>query len=334
MSLFDELKAKVGGKGVKIVFPEAISLRILGAAVRLHNENILTPILVGNTAEVHKLALENNLNLTGIELLDPAIYDIRKMVDTLVERRKGKTTNRQASLSLRNDVNYFGTMLVYMGLADGLVSGAIHYTADTIRPALQIIKTKPGVSSVSGAFLMLGPNDERMIFGDCAININPTSEQLAETANESAITGRMFGIDPKIAMLSFSTMGSAKSDESDKVVKATYIARERFPELVLDGEMQFDAAIVPKVAESKAPYSDVAGQANILIFPTLDAGNIGYKIAQRFGKFEAIGPILQGLNMPVSDLSRGCSEEDVYKLAIITALQALQEKETKEAAQA
>lgn len=329
MSLFDELKEKVVGRGVKIVFPEAISLRILGAAIRLQKDNLVTPILIGNTAEVNKLAAENNLDFSGIELIDPDTYDTTEMVDLLVARRKGKITNRQASLSLKNDVNLFGTMLLYMGRADGLVSGAIHYTADTIRPALQIIKTKPGISAVSGAFLMLGPDGERFIFSDCAININPTAEQLAETAKESALTAKMFGIDPKVALLSFSTMGSAKSEESDKVVEAAAIAKDRFPEFCIDGEMQFDAAIVPKVAHSKAPHSEVAGQANVLVFPTLNAGNIGYKIAQRLGRYEAIGPVLQGLNLPVSDLSRGCSEEDVYKLSIITALQALQAKEEK-----
>lgn len=324
MSLFDELKDKIRGKKIKIVFPEAISRRILGAACRLKKDDLLVPVLVGNRAEVTKIAKDNNFDIEGIELFDPNDYpQIDEMIESMVERRKGKTTPQQASILLKSDVNYFGTMLVYMGLADGLVSGAIHYTADTIRPALQIIKTKEGISSVSGAFLMLGKNGERYIFGDCAITIDPTPLQLAETAAESAISAKMFDIDPKVAMLSFSTMGSAKSEQSQKVVDAVAIAKEKFPHLKLDGEMQFDAAVVESVGQSKAPNSEVAGKANVLVFPTLNAGNIGYKIAQRLGGFEAIGPILQGMRLPISDLSRGCNEEDVYKTSIITAVQTI-----------
>lgn len=221
-------------------------------------------------------------------------------------------------------VNYFGTMLVYTGKADGLVSGAVFSTGDTVRPALQIIKTRPGVSRTSGAMLMLGQNGEKYMFADIAINITLEPQELAEVAVETAKTARIFDIDPKVAMLSFSTMGSAKHELAERVAEATKIAKELAPDLALDGEMQFDAAIAPEVGAKKAPNSPVAGKANVFIFPDLQAGNIGYKIAQRLGGYEAIGPILQGLNMPISDLSRGSNEEDIYKLSLITAAQALE----------
>jgi phosphate acetyltransferase len=220
------------------------------------------------------------------------------------------------------DENYFGTMLVYSNKADGLVSGAAHSTADTVRPALQIIKTKEGVRKTSGVFVMVR-EDEKYVFADCAINIAPDAQDLAEIAVESAKTARMFDIEPRVAMLSFSTKGSAKSPETEKVAAAVQEAKLRDPLLVLDGEFQFDAAFVPSVAEKKAPDSVIQGDANVFVFPSLEAGNIGYKIAQRLGNFEAVGPILQGLNRPVNDLSRGCNEEDVYKLSLITAAQAL-----------
>jgi len=243
-------------------------------------------------------------------------------VEKFVERRKGKITVEEARRLLREDVNYFGTMLVYAGQADGLVSGAAHSTADTVRPALQIIKTKPGVNKTSGAFIMVR-GEEKYVFADCAINIVLDSRDLAEIAVESAKTAKIFGIEPKVAMLSFSTKGSARSPETEKVIEAVKIAKEMQPDLVIDGEFQFDAAFVPSVAKRKAPDSVIQGDANVFIFPSLEAGNIGYKIAQRLGNFEAIGPILQGLNAPVNDLSRGCNEEDVYKLALITAAQSL-----------
>ena len=215
-------------------------------------------------------------------------------------------------------------MLTYMGLADGMVSGAIHSTGDTVRPALQIIKTKPGISRTSGAMIMVrGRDQEKYIFADCAINVNPTAQELAEIAVDSAKTAELFDIEPKVAMMSFSTKGSAKAPEVDKVVEATKIAKSLAPELEIDGELQFDASYVASVAQLKAPNSPVAGQATVFVFPELQSGNIGYKIAQRLGNFEAIGPILQGLNKPVSDLSRGANEEDIYKLSIITAAQTL-----------
>lgn len=310
---------------MRIVFPEATDARILNAVVRLHSEGLVVPILIGNEAEVHKAAENYRFNLDGIEILDPKDYaEFDAMVDAFVERRKGKATEEQAR-EILTDVNYFGTMLVYMGKADGLVSGAAHSTADTVRPALQIIKTREGVSRTSGAFIMLR-GQERYLFADCAINPNPDAQVLSEIAVESARTAEMFDIDPKVAMLSFSTKGSASGEQADKVIEATKLAKEQNPDLAIDGELQFDAAFVSAVAQAKAPGSDVAGQAKVFVFPELQAGNIGYKIAQRLGGFEAVGPILQGLNQPISDLSRGCVEEDVYKTAIITANQALMSK--------
>ena len=290
----------------------------------MKNDGLVVPILLGKVDEIKQNAENEGVDLGDIELIDPNTYPEDKfaeMVEAFVERRKGKNTKEQAETMLR-DVNYFGTMLVYMDKADGLVSGAIHSTGDTVRPALQIIKTKPGVSRTSGAFVMV-KGDERYLFADCAININPGAQELAEIAVESANTAKIFDIDPQVAMLSFSTMGSAKSDEVTKVQEAVKLAKELAPNEKIDGELQFDAAFVPVVAKQKAPESEVAGHANVFVFPELQSGNIGYKIAQRLGGFEAIGPVLQGLNKPVSDLSRGSVEEDVYKVAIITAAQAL-----------
>ena len=324
MDLFDNLKQKVAGANKTIVFPEGQEPRIFRAAIRLKNDGLVVPILLGKVDEIKQNAENEGVDLGDIELIDPNTYPEDKfaeMVEAFVERRKGKNTKEQAETMLR-DVNYFGTMLVYMDKADGLVSGAIHSTGDTVRPALQIIKTQPGVSRTSGAFVMV-KGDERYLFADCAININPGAQELAEIAVESANTAKIFDIDPQVAMLSFSTMGSAKSDEVTKVQEAVKLAKELAPNEKIDGELQFDAAFVPVVAKQKAPESEVAGHANVFVFPELQSGNIGYKIAQRLGGFEAIGPVLQGLNKPVSDLSRGSVEEDVYKVAIITAAQAL-----------
>jgi phosphate acetyltransferase len=320
--LFATLKEKLHGQGTTIVLPEGTDERILGAAVRLAKDELVNPILVGNTAEIKQKADALNVSLSGVTVYDPASYEgMEEMVAAFVERRKGKVSEEDAR-KLLQDENYFGTMLVYMGKAQGLVSGAVHSTADTVRPALQIIKTKPGVSKTSGVFIMVR-GEEKYVFADCAINISPSSQDLAEIAVESAKTAALFGVDPRVAMLSFSTKGSAKSPETEKVVEATQLAKQMAPELTLDGEFQFDAAFVPSVAKQKAPGSVIEGNANVFVFPSLEAGNIGYKIAQRLGNFEAIGPVLQGLNMPVNDLSRGCNEEDVYKLSLITAGQAL-----------
>jgi phosphate acetyltransferase len=320
--LFSVLKQKISGKNLKIVFPEGLDERILTAVSRLASENILNPIVIGNKEAVEKKAAEIGVTLSNVEIIDPEQYEqMNELVEAFVERRKGKVSKEDAQKTLL-DVNYFGTMLVYMGKAHGLVSGAAHSTADTVRPALQIIKTKEGVRRTSGVFIMVR-GDEKYVFADCAINIAPDSADLAEIAVETANTAKMFDIEPRVAMLSFSTKGSAKSPETEKVIEAVRLAKEKAPDLIIDGEFQFDAAFVPSVAKKKAPDSVIQGDANVFIFPSLEAGNIGYKIAQRLGNFEAIGPILQGLNRPVNDLSRGCNAEDVYKLALITAAQAL-----------
>nr|WP_295974911.1 phosphate acetyltransferase [uncultured Bacillus sp.] len=320
--LFSGLRQKLSGKNVKIVFPEGLDERVLTAAARLAEEKIVQPILIGNIEQVEAKAKELNVSVDSIEIYDPASYaGMDELVAAFVERRKGKATEEDAR-KLLLDENYFGTMLIYTNKADGLVSGAAHSTADTIRPALQIIKTKQGVSKVSGSFVMVR-GDEKYVFADCAVNIVPDSNDLAETAVESAKTAQLFDIDPRVAMLSFSTKGSAKSPETEKVITAVAEAKKRDPQLVIDGELQFDAAFVPSVAQKKAPDSVIKGQATVFVFPSLEAGNIGYKIAQRLGNFEALGPILQGLNAPVNDLSRGCNDEDVYKLALITATQAI-----------
>ncbi|WP_163527492.1 phosphate acetyltransferase [Halobacillus ihumii] len=320
--LFDTLKAKIDGKGKKVVFPEGLDERILTAVSKLGAEGLITPVLVGEKEKVEQKAKEIGVDISTSDILDPARYDgFDKMAASFVERRKGKATEEQAREILK-DENYFGTMLVYMNEAAGLVSGAAHSTADTVRPALQIIKTKPGIKKTSGVFIMVR-DEEKYVFADCAINISPDSQDLAEIALASADTAKLFDIDPKVAMLSFSTRGSAKSPETEKVTDALKLAKEQNSELLIDGEFQFDAAFVPSVAEKKAPDSPLKGEANTFIFPSLEAGNIGYKIAQRLGNFDAVGPILQGLNQPVNDLSRGCNSDDVYKLAIITAAQSI-----------
>lgn len=323
MELFDEIAAKVKGTGKTIVFPEGEDKRVLGAAVRLHNDDLVKPILLGKRADIEKTAADNGWDISALTILDPAKYpesDKKAMFDALLERRKGKNTPEQVEEMLK-DVSYFGTMLVYMGKADGMVSGAVHSTGATVRPALQIVKTKPGSHRISGAFLMI-KGDQRYIFADCAINIELDAPTMAEVAVQSAETAKLFGIDPKVALLSFSTKGSAKGDMVTKVAEATEKVHELAPDLAADGELQFDAAFVPEVGELKAPDSKVAGHANVFIFPSLEAGNIGYKIAQRFGGFTAVGPILQGLNAPIADLSRGCNEDDVYDVALITAARA------------
>jgi phosphate acetyltransferase len=320
--IWETLETRIKGKNITIVFPEGEDVRILGAVARHQKDGLIVPILIGNPETVTGIAKENGIDIEGVQIIDPNTYaEYDEMVAKFVERRKGKATEEKARVQLL-DPNYFGTMLIYMGKADGMVSGAC--TGDTVRPALQIVKMKPGCSRVSGAMVML-KGEERYLFSDIAINITVDAQAMGEIAVESAATAKTFDIDPKVALLSFSTKGSAVSPESEKVAEATKIAQELAPELPIDGELQFDAAFVASVGERKAPGSKVAGHANTFIFPSLEAGNIGYKIAQRFGGFEAIGPILQGLAKPINDLSRGCNEEDAYKLAIITAAQAVVE---------
>lgn len=322
MQIFNNMKSRLVHQGVKIVFPEGEEPRILQAVKHLVKEKLVIPVILGNE---HKISayLEIEGVTTGYEIIDPSRYDTSDMVEALIARRQGKVDEAQAR-DLLKDVNYFGVMLVYMGYAQGMVSGAVHSTADTVRPALQIIKTKPGVSRTSGAFLMVRESDHtRYMFGDCAINISPDAQTLAEIAIETANTAKLFGIDPRVAMLSFSTKGSGSSSDVDRVSEATAIAKTLHPDLAIDGELQFDAAVDMAVAEIKAPNSSVAGKATVFIFPEIQSGNIGYKIAERLGGFSAVGPILQGLNSPVNDLSRGCNADDVYKLTIITAIQAI-----------
>lgn len=322
--LLSVLQDKLSGKNVKIVLPEGEDERVLIAATQLQKTDYVSPIVLGNEDNIKSLASKHALDLTQIEIIDPATSELKdELVDAFVERRKGKATKEQA-VELLDNVNYFGTMLVYTGKAEGLVSGAAHSTGDTVRPALQIIKTKPGVSRTSGIFFMI-KGDEQYIFGDCAINPELDAQGLAEIAVESAKSAQSFGMDPKVAMLSFSTKGSAKSDVQEALKLAQEKAEaDQLDHVVIDGEFQFDAAIVPSVAEKKAPGAKIQGDANVFVFLSLEAGNIGYKIAQRLGGYDAVGPVLQGLNSPVNDLSRGCSTEDVYNLSIITAAQALQ----------
>ena len=328
MSLLDVLQEKLSGKNVKIVLPEGEDERVLTAATQLQSTDYVTPVLLGNETNVNALAKDKGLDISNLEIIDPETSDLKQeLVTAFVERRKGKATEAQAQEMLK-DVNYFGTMLVYTGKAEGLVSGAAHSTGDTVRPALQIIKTKPGVTKTSGIFFMI-KDDQQYIFGDCAINPTLEAQDLAEIAVESAKSAQSFGMSPRVAMLSFSTKGSAKSDDVEKVSNAVALAQEKvetdqLKDVVIDGEFQFDAAIVPEVAKKKAPDAQIQGDANVFIFPSLEAGNIGYKIAQRLGGYDAVGPVLQGLNSPVNDLSRGCSIEDVYNLSIITAAQTLQ----------
>lgn len=324
MNFVDTLKEKVSQHAKTIVFPEGSDPRVLTAAVRLANDGLLRPLVLGSSAEINQAAHDAGVQLDGIDTLDPAAYpadERQKMHDALLARRKGKNTPAEVDQML-TDISYFATMLVYMGKVDGMVSGAIHSTGDTVRPALQIIKTKPGIKRISGAFIMQ-KGDQRYVFADCAINIELDAATMAEVAIESAHTAKLFGIDPAVAMLSFSTKGSAKGEMVTKVQEATKLVHEQAPALTVDGELQFDAAVVPTVGQLKAPDSPVAGHVNVFVFPSLEAGNIGYKIAQRLGGFTAIGPVLQGLNAPIADLSRGASADDIYQVAIITAAQAI-----------
>ena len=319
-----------------IVFTEGPDARILEAASRLMKEDLMDVILIGNVDEVKAAAEKGNFCICKAQIIDPATYEgMDEMVAKMVELRKGKMTEEECRAALAKG-NYFGTMLVKMGKADALLGGATYSTADTVRPALQLIKTKKGAHLVSSSFILYregkdGP--EKYCMGDCAINIDypdtldkatgevvfSGAQKLAEVAVESARTAAFFGIDPKVAMLSFSTKGSGKGGTVKLSHDATAIAKELAPELAIDGEMQFDAAVSPVVGQLKFPGSSVAGYANTFIFPCIEAGNIGYKIAQRLGGFEAYGPILQGLNAPINDLSRGCNADEVYKMAIITA---------------
>ncbi|HJB57304.1 MAG TPA: phosphate acetyltransferase [Candidatus Flavonifractor intestinipullorum] len=323
MTMFGQLIAKLKANPKKIVFTEGTDPRILEASARLLAGTWLTPILVGNEAQVREAAEEAGFNIRGAEIIDPLTYpDMEAMVQKMVELRKGKMTEEQCRENLKRG-NYFGTMLVKMGVADALLGGATYSTADTVRPALQLIKTKPGNKIVSSCFILVRPSvtggNDVLAMGDCAINIKPSEDELVEIALEISKCARIFGVDPQVAMLSYSTLGSGAGEDVDKMRNATAKVRALAPDLPIEGELQFDAAVSPNVARTKCPNSKVAGHANTFVFPDINAGNIGYKIAQRLGNFDAYGPILLGLNAPINDLSRGCNAQEVYSMAIITA---------------
>ena len=308
----------------KIVFTEGSDPRILEASSRLLASTFLSPILVGDPAEIAASAEESGFNIRGAEIIDPLHFeDFDGMVDLFCELRKNKGMTPEKAKGLLSQANYFGTMLVKMGKADALLGGATYSTADTVRPALQIIKTKPQNSIVSSCFILVRPSatgeNAVLAMGDCAINIKPNEDELVEIALELAECAKIFGVDPQLAFLSYSTHGSGAGEEVDKMRNAAEKTKKAAPNLPIEGEIQFDAAVSPRVARTKCPDSQVAGYANTFIFPDINAGNIGYKIAQRLGGFEAYGPILLGLNAPINDLSRGCNASEVYSMAIVTA---------------
>lgn len=327
-NIIDEIKNKAKALQKRIVLCEGEDQRVVKAAADVTKEGIAKIVLLGNEAEIK--AANPDVDLTGVEIVDPLTSDkLPEYNAKLCELRASKGMTPEQAAKLLTDGTYFGAMMLKMGDVDGLVSGACHSTANTLRPGLQIIKTAKGVSSVSSFNLMICPPqgnqycpDGLVIFADCGLNPTYTSEGLADCAIATANSAKAIaGIDPKVAMLSFSTKGSAKHDNVTLVSEAVKIAKEKAPELKLDGELQFDAAIVPSVAALKAPQSDVAGHANVFIFPDLQAGNIGYKIAERLGGFMAVGPICQGFAKPLNDLSRGCKSDDIVAAVAITALQ-------------
>ncbi len=308
----------------KIVFTEGSDPRILEASSRLLASTFLEPILVGNREEIAAAAEDSGFNIRGAVIIDPADYEeIDEMAECLYELRKAKGMTLEKAKETCRQANYFGTMLVKMGKADALLGGATYSTADTVRPALQIIKTKPGKNIVASCFILVRASatggNTVLAMGDCAINIKPTEDELVEIALDCAECARTFGIDPRLAFLSYSTFGSGAGEDVDKMRNAAEKTMKRAPELPIVGEVQFDAAVSPRVARTKCPDDKVAGTANTFIFPDISAGNIGYKIAQRMGNFEAYGPIMLGLNAPINDLSRGCNAAEVYSMAIVTA---------------
>jgi phosphate acetyltransferase len=330
MDVISQIKEKARSNQQRIVLAEGIEERIVKATEIIIKEKLAKIILLGNPEAIKKVASETGVDVTGAVIIDPANDENReRYAEQFYEMRKNKGMTMDQARQLMADPLYYGSMMIKNDEADGLVAGAINATADVLRPALQIIKTAKGISVVSGAFVMIVPeceygDDGLFIFADCAVTPNATAEQLAEIAYASAQTAKaLVNMDPRVAMLSFSTKGSAQHELVDKVVQATKIAKEKFPELAVDGELQADAALVASVGQSKAPGSSVAGKANVLIFPDLQAGNIGYKLVQRLAKAEAYGPILQGIARPINDLSRGCSVEDVVNVTAITAVQAI-----------
>jgi len=329
MSFIEDIKSRAKQDIKTIVLPESNDVRVLKATEQILKEGFADIILVGNKEEINKLAKENNINITGAKIIDPKLSEkFSEYANTFYELRKSKGMTLDKAKELMNDSVYFGMMMVKQGDSDGLVSGACHSTSDTLRPALQILKTAPGTKLVSAFFLMVVPDCEygengAFVFGDCGLNEYPDPDALSEIAISSSKSFKqLVGKEPKVAMLSYSTYGSAHSPLTDKVVEATKILKEKMPDLKADGELQLDAAIIPEIAALKAPGSPVAGKANTLIFPDLDAGNIGYKLVQRLAKAEAYGPLCQGIAKPVNDLSRGCSAEDIAGVVAITAVQA------------
>ena len=328
MGLMDEIKSKARADLKRIVLPEGAEERTVKAAGIIAKEGLAKVILVGNPDEIKKQAPDIG-SVSNITIIDPASSEkLSAYADTFYELRKSKGITQEAALKAVTDPLYYACMMIKMGDADGMVAGAINTTANTLRPALQIIKTSPGISVVSSCFIMILKNEDYghngvMVFGDCAVNPNPDAEQLAAIAVSTAKTAaQLTGMDPKVAMLSFSTKGSAKHELVDKVAQATARVKELNPSLMVDGELQADAALVASVGQLKSPGSPVAGHANVLIFPDLQAGNIGYKLVQRLAGAEAVGPICQGLAAPVNDLSRGCSVDDIVSVVAITAVQA------------
>ncbi|MGL4410962.1 MAG: phosphate acetyltransferase [Bacteroidales bacterium] len=337
MELMNQIYARAKANKQRIVLPEGTEERTLIAADKLLNDGIAEIILIGSPSEIATLAAKHGLtNLDKALIVDPANHEKKELYTNLLfDLRKSKGMTEEQAAKLAQDPLYLACLMIKNGDADGEVAGAQNTTGNVLRPAFQIVKTLPGISVVSGAFLMFMKDkkwgtDGLMVFADCAVHPNPTAQELAQIAVSTGHTTRAIaGIEPKIAMLSFSTKGSAKHEMVDKVVEATRLAQEMDPTLKIDGEMQADAAIVAAVGQSKAPGSEIAGQANVLVFPTLEVGNISYKLVQRLAGAEAVGPILQGIAAPINDLSRGCSVEDIYALVAITANQAIGIKASK-----
>lgn len=329
MSFIDDIKNRAKKSIKTIILTESEDVRVLEAASKVTKEGFAKVILIGNQDETNKLASDNNIDIAGIQIVDPVTSDkYEEYVERFYELRKAKGITIEDAKKIIKDNMYFGTMMVKSGDADGLVSGACHSTANTLRPALQILKTAPGTKLVSAFFLMNVPDckygeDGIFVFGDCGLVENPNSDELSEIAISSSKSFKQLtNKEPKVAMLSYSTYGSAHSELTEKVVEATKLLKEKMPDLICDGELQLDAAIIPEISASKAKGSPIEGKANTLIFPSLDAGNIGYKLVQRLAKAEAYGPLCQGIARPVNDLSRGCSSEDIVGVVAITAVQA------------